>query len=312
MTSLDRRTRFLGWLMPRVPGLSIAKMSSDQLRKTQSRGMGRGALVAAMLGRRAAGVDVRDTAAGDLPLRIYRPAGKAVSPLLTVVYFHGGGWTLGDLDVADWLCSHVAAGANAVVVSVAYRLAPTHPFPAAPYDCYAALEWITAHPEEIDADTERLAVMGESAGGNLAAVVAMLVRDRGGPQITKQVLLYPNVDLTLSHPSVQSNAHEPVLHLTDMLAFREHYTPDAASRRDWRASPLLAASHAGLPPALVQVGDHDLLHDEVVAYADALRDAGVPVQLTEYPGTPHGYLNFPYLLRAAKPALAEIVEYLSA
>jgi acetyl esterase len=243
-------------------------------------------------------------AVGPVPVRSYRPA-DAAGQLPLVVNFHGGGWTVGNLDAADWLCSSVAVTTRAVVVSVDYRLAPAHRFPAAAEDSYAALVDVVGRAAEFGADTDRVAVMGESAGGNLSAVVSLMARDRSGPRIAHQALLYPAVDLTMASPSVDRNAHAPILTKADMIAYRRHYLGDQDPRRPY-ASPLFADDLRGLPPALVQVAEHDPLRDEGIRYAERLREAGVPVRLTEYVGMPHGYLNFPRICRAAPQALAEV------
>jgi acetyl esterase len=227
-----------------------------------------------------------------------------------VVNFHGGGWVLGSLDMADWLCSNVAAQVGAVVVSVDYRLAPGHPWPAGAEDCYAALVDVVARAAEFGADPERLAVMGDSAGGNLSAVVALMARDRSGPSIAFQGLLYPATDLTMASPSIEENAHAPVLTKADMLAFRAHYLGEQDLQQPY-ASPLFAPDLSGLPPALVQVAEHDPLRDDGLRYAAALRAAGVPVRTTTYVGMPHGYLSFPKLCRSAPQALAELCGELS-
>jgi acetyl esterase len=222
-----------------------------------------------------------------------------------VVNFHGGGWTVGNLDASDWLCSSVAVTTRAVVVSVDYRLAPGHRFPAAPEDCYAAMVDVASRAEDLGAAPDRLAVMGESAGGNLSTVVSLMARDRSGPRIAHQGLLYPATDLTMASPSIEEKAHAPILTKADIIAFRAHYMGDQDHRHPY-ASPLFAVDLSGLPPALVQVAEHDPLRDEGIRYAERLREAGVPVRLTEYVGMPHGYLNFPRICRAAPQALAEL------
>jgi acetyl esterase/lipase len=207
----------------------------------------------------------------------------------------------GDLRMSDWLCGNVAGGVGAVVVSVDYRLAPRHKFPAAVDDSYAAMVWAAENASELGAGGP-IGVMGESAGGNLSAVMCVLARDRGGPVISHQTLLYPATDLTRPpDPTLTS----PFLSGPEMIAYRDYYLGDA-DPRDSRISPLLAADHSRLPPALIQVGEHDPLREDGVSYADALRAGGVPVRLTEYVGMPHGYLNFPGLCRIAPQALNEI------
>jgi acetyl esterase len=239
------------------------------------------------------------------PIRVYRPRRPAAGPLPLLVNIHGGGWTLGSLDQADWLCSNVATNVGTLVVSLDYRLAPTHRWPAAPEDCYTALVDIAARGAEFGADPERLAVMGDSAGGNLAAVVALMARDRSGPAIALQALLYPATDLTLASPSLRENAAAPVLAGRDAVVYRDHYLGGQDPRQPY-ASPLLAPDHTGLPAALVQVAEHDPIRDDGLRYAAALREADVPVRATTYVGMPHGYLSFPRLCRSAPQALAEL------
>ena len=262
-----------------------------------------------VLGGVAPGVDVReDTAAGAegrIPVRIYRPRG-APGKLPLVVLIHGGGWTTGTLDIYDWIASTVARDAQVVVVSLAYRLAPTHPWPAAAEDCYAALVEVAGRAAEWDADAGRLAVAGDSAGGNLAAVLTLMSRDRSGPPIAFQALVYPATDLTMGSPSIEENANAPLLTKPDMLRYRSLYLPQQKDYANPYASPLLAPDHSGLPPALIQVAEHDPLRDDGLRYAEALQAAGVPVRVTTYVGMPHGYLAFPRLFRSAPQALAEL------
>ena len=205
--------------------------------------------------------------------------------------------------MGNWMCGLVAASVGAVVVSVDYRLAPEHVFPAAVEDCYAALAWAAGSAAELGA-TGRIGVMGESAGGNLAAVTCLIARDRGGPVISHQALMYPATDMTTGAPAT-ADPSAPFLSAAEISAYRRLYLgPDGDPANPW-ASPLLA-DHAALPPALIQVGEHDPLRDNVVRYAEALRAAGVPVRFTEYVGMPHGFVNFPGLSRAAHQAMAEV------
>ncbi|GAB3318209.1 alpha/beta hydrolase [Geodermatophilus aquaeductus] len=305
MARMDLRVRALGRLLGRM---SISSMDDERLRKAQSQSVPHNPATDLLLGGVARDVRLSDGTArgevGDVPVRTYRPDG-AGGPLPLVVNFHGGGWTLGNLDSADWLCSNVAATVGAVVVSVDYRLAPGHRWPAAAEDCYAALVDVVARAEEFGADGGRVAVMGDSAGGNLAAVVCLLARDRSGPRIAHQGLVYPSVDLTMSSPSIDENASAPILTKADCLAFRDHYLGGQDPHHP-HASPLFAGDHSGLPPALVQVAEHDPIRDDGVRYAGVLREAGVPVRFTEYVGMPHGFLAFPRLCRSAPQALAEL------
>jgi acetyl esterase len=307
MARLDLRVRLFGRL---VALQSISRMDDARLREYQQQRIGHNPVTDLVFGAVAKGVRVTDGSAkaevGPVPIRIYRPQDAGAERLPLVVNFHGGGWTIGSLDSTDWLCSNVAVGTRAVVVSVEYRLAPDHRYPAAAEDCYAALVDVVGRAAALGADPERVAVMGDSAGGNLAAVVCLMARDRGGPRIAHQGLVYPAVDLTMSSPSIEENAHAPVLTKADCLAFRDHYLGEQDKTQPY-ASPLFAPDHAGLPPALVQVAEHDPIRDDGRRYAAALREAGVPVRLTEYVGMPHGYAWFPRICKAAPQALAELV-----
>jgi acetyl esterase/lipase len=307
MARMDLRVRLFG----RLAGLlSIAKMDDARLAEVQQRRIGHNLVTDLLFGAVAKGVDISDGSAkgeaGPVPVRVYRPRG-AVGALPLVVNFHGGGWTIGSLDSADWLCSSVSVGTRAVVVSVDYRLAPGHRWPAAAEDCYSALVDLVGRAADLGADPERVAVMGDSAGGNLAAVVSLMARDRSGPRIAHQGLIYPATDLTLGSPSIEENAHAPVLTKADVRAFRDHYLGGQDPRQPY-ASPLFADDLAGLSPALVQVAEHDPIRDDGLRYAAKLQDAGVPVRLTRYVGMPHGYVSFPRICRAAPQALAELCE----
>ncbi len=231
---------------------------------------------------------------GEIPVRIYRPEG--VEDPGICVYFHGGGFVIGNLDTHDRDCRILAEQAQCLVVSVDYRLAPEHPFPAAPDDCYAALEWVAEHGRSLGGDTSRLAVAGDSAGGNLAAVVAQRARDRSGPELAFQLLVYPVVDVspTLENPiyeSMTENAEGYFLSLEDMLFFEQCYIVSDAHKTDPAASPILAESLEGLPPAHVLTCEFDPLRDQGEAYAKALADAGVAVTLSRYDGAIHGVMG---------------------
>ena len=307
MARMDLRVRLAGRALG---AFSIARMDDERLARVQRQRVPRNRLTDLAFGAVAAGVELADETAagadGDVPVRVYRPHRTDTGPLPLVVHFHGGGWTIGSLDSADWLSSNVAVALPAVVVSVDYRLAPQHRWPAAAEDCYAALVDVVARARELGADPARVAVMGDSAGGNLAAVVSLMSRDRSGLAIGFQGLVYPATDLTLGSPSIQQNAHAPILTRADVVAFRDHYLSGQDPRQPY-ASPLHAADHRGLPPALVQVAEHDPIRDDGLRYADALATAGVPVRTTEYVGMPHGYMSFPRLCRSAPQALAELV-----
>lgn len=242
-----------------------------------------------------------------VPLRVYRPEGAGpTAPVL--LWFHGGGWVLGSPRMYDPLCSHLAEAVGAVVVSVDYRKAPEHRAPQAVHDCVDATRWVATAGVQLGADPSRLAVSGDSAGGNLAAVVCQVVRDEGGPAIAHQALVYPATDATMSQPSVAEHAHAAVLTREKMTVFRAHYLGEDGLAPDHPlVSPLWGSDLSGLPPALVQTADLDPLRDEGAAYAEALRAAGVPARLTNYPGAPHGFASFPGATTVGRSAREELV-----
>ena len=226
---------------------------------------------------------VRDTHCegphGRVALRVYRPIGAGAAPaagaaLPGLVYCHGGGWTIGDLDTHDVLCRQLCNGAGAVVVAVDYRMGPEHPFPAAVDDCVAATRWVRHAAHELGVDAARLAVGGDSAGGNLAAVVALLARDAGDLPIAYQLLIYPATDMRCTHPSHAANGRGYLLETPTIVYYRGNYIDDEARWLDWRASPLLHADLTKLPPALVLTAGFDPLRDEGLDYADRLVAAG--------------------------------------
>ena len=270
---------------------------------------------ALIAGRTHRGVEVEETVARaadgtSLPLRVHRPLGSRGAARPAVLNFHGGGWVSGDVRQSEWWASSVAAQAGVVVVSVEYRLAPEHPFPGPPEDCYDATLWVAEHADELGIDPSRLAVMGDSAGGNLAAVVAMMARDRGAPRIAAQVLVYPSVDLADELPSERENATAPILTGKDIAnAGRLYFVGSPGERADPYASPL-RGKHEELPPALIQTAQFDPLRDHGPAYAAALRAAGVEVRLTNYVDAVHGYLSLPGLVPSSRQALAEAVAFL--
>jgi len=238
---------------------------------------------------------VRDLTAdgplGTIPLRVYRPGGVPDSrPLPVLVFFHGGGWVIGDIETHDVVCRQVTAEAGISVISVDYRLAPENKFPAAVDDAWAATRWIAAHGAELGIDPARLAVGGDSAGGNLAAVVALLARDAGGPKISLQVLTYPVTDLGAETKSYADLAEGYMLTRDSMRWFRAHYLSKEEDALDWRVSPIRATSLAGLPPALVITAGFDPLRDEGQAYALRLSEAGVSVDAVCFGGMIHGFV----------------------
>ncbi|HEY8828940.1 MAG TPA: alpha/beta hydrolase [Jatrophihabitantaceae bacterium] len=291
---------------------SAATLTADNVRASSDRRKKLTALpgMTLFLGRTDRGAQAEDSVAElpdgtALPVRVYRPRAASGTALPVVVYFHGGGWVSGDARQSEWWCSSIAAQADVVVVSVDYRLAPEHPFPVPGQDCYVATVWVMEHAEELGVDATRLAVMGDSAGGNLSAVVCLMARDQGGPAIALQVLLYPSVEIVESFPSEDENAHAPVLTKADLTVFSRLYL-GGADGTDPYASPL-RGKHTGLPRALIQTAQHDPLRDHGPAYAAALRDSGVEVRLTNYVDAVHGYVSLPGIVPAARQALAEAV-----
>jgi len=243
--------------------------------------------------------------AGEIPVRLYVPEG-APEPSGALVYFHGGGWVIGSLETHDSLCRALANRSGARVVSVDYRLAPEHRWPAAAEDCYAMACHLAEHGAALGIDGARLAVGGDSAGGNLAAVVALLARERGGPRLRHQVLIYPVTDCDFERPSYRENGEGYFLTTDAMRWFWDHYVPDRARRGDWSCAPLRAEKLEGLPPATVITAEYDPLRDEGEAYAERLREAGVPTTLTRYEGQIHGFVSLLDLLDAGRRAADEI------
>ncbi|MGI8456608.1 MAG: alpha/beta hydrolase [Propionibacteriaceae bacterium] len=253
-----------------------------------------------------------------LPVRLYRPRHRTAK-LPLVVAFHGGGFVFGSFVENDWLCTQVAGRVDAVVASVGYRLAPEHPAPGPGEDCWDATRWLWERATALGADRTRMSVLGSSAGGNLAALVALahrdLVRDR--PQIaplTHQVLVYPATDLTLSSPSIALADDDAFLSREALEWFGRQYVPqdrpDRVALDDARVSPLHASDHTDLAPALILVGGRDPLRDDGTRYADVLRAAGVPVRVELHPDAVHGFMSLPRLLSAARVGADQVVEFL--
>jgi acetyl esterase len=254
---------------------------------------------------------VRDLTAdgpgGPIPVRVYRPAGVAAGTALPVlVYYHGGGWVIGDLDTHDVQCRQITAEAGITVVAVDYHLAPEHKFPAAVDDAWAATRWVVARAGELGVDPARLAVAGDSAGGNLAAVVALMARDAGGPAIALQVLIYPVTDVGAESKSYSDFAEGYMLTRDGMRWFTSHYLKTPSDAQDWRVSPLRAASLAGLPPALVITAGFDPLRDEGAAYARRLTEAGGQVDYINYGGMIHGFMPMGKLLATGNRATSHV------
>ncbi len=239
-----------------------------------------------------------------LPIRIYTPEGSA--PFGVCLYFHGGGWVLNNMDTHDELVRRLAIRSGCVFVSVDYRLAPEHPFPSAIEDAYTALCWVHNHSAEIGCDPNRIAVSGDSAGGNLAAVVCLMTRDRGGPNIAFQALIYPITDCDFERNSYRSNAEGYFLTRREMIWFWNQYVSSPDQMRHPYASPLLAPSLAKLPRASILVAEYDPLCDEGEAYARALSDAGVDVTLLRYEGMIHAFVRRVQQFEMARKAIEEL------
>ncbi len=252
---------------------------------------------------------IADAGHGKIPLRHFRPLGHAENELIpALVYYHGGGWVIGDLDTHDVTCRQLAEASGCAVVSVNYRKAPEHRFPAAIDDAYAIASWLAVNGGNLRIDGHRLAVGGDSAGGNLAAAVALMARDalaagNPAPSLRFQLLIYPATDMTMQHESLDRFAEGYLLTRAAMAWFIDHYMT-GADKRDLRASPLLAASLENLPPAYVITAGFDPLRDEGFAYARRLREAGNTVEYVEYGGMVHGFIGMGGVVATANRAVA--------
>jgi acetyl esterase len=244
---------------------------------------------------------------GDLPVRLYLPEGAGPFPAL--IYFHGGGWVLGSIEEHDAFCRILVNRAGCAVLSVGYRLAPENPFPAAVDDAYASAVWLTEHGAGLGIDPTRIALGGDSAGGTLATVACYLARDRG-PRIAGQLLICPGTVIDYDSPSRSELANGPFMTSAELAWFYNHYLPNPADRTDVRAAPLLNDDLAGLPPALVLSAEYDPLRDEDRAYAERLREAGVPTIYSEYPGVIHNWVLFGLHIDAAVKGIEEIARWL--
>ena len=245
---------------------------------------------------------------GQIPARVYTPAGS--TPLPGLVYFHGGGWVIGSPDALDAPCSIIANAAGCVIVSVDYRLAPEFKFPTAAEDCYAAMRWVAENGATLGIDGSRLAVGGDSAGGNLAAVVSLMARDRGGPALVYQALIYPVTDFNFDTTSYTENAEALLLTKAAMVWFWNHYLRSPEDGQNPYASPLRAPDLHGLPPAFVVTAEYDPLRDEGQAYAARLREAGVEVDTKNYAGMIHGFFQMPGVLAQGRQAAADVAAHL--
>lgn len=242
--------------------------------------------------------------AGDVPVRLYTPVASGGGALPALVFFHGGGWVIGDLETHDVLCRTLANESGCKVVAVDYRLAPEHNCPAAVDDCYAAVEWVEKNGSSLGIDVNGIGVAGDSAGGNLAAVVCQLAKARKGPSIHYQLLIYPVTDTKTDTASYNSFGEGFFLEKATMEWFIDHYAGSAFDRADPLIAPLRAGDLSGLPPAYVITAGHDVLKAEGAAYADALIAAGVDVTYIDYPGMIHGFFNLQGMVEASRPAVA--------
>jgi acetyl esterase/lipase len=301
---INWRMRMLFWLMRRTP--SVGKADLQQMKAGSDGPAAKQMSRLLMWQYRIAQIEDRSIPGrqGDIPVRVYRPAQGPDLP--AVVYFHGGGWVLGGLDGHDAICRRIAAENLALVISVAYRLAPEHKYPAAVEDAYDATRWVGERAHELGGAPEKLIVMGDSAGGNLAAVASLMARDLAGPHVAYQVLIYPAVDLSRDYPSKSLYDDTPVLDREALDFYRDQYIRGPADLTDPYVSPLLAADHRHLPPALILTGEYDPLRDEGRAYADTLRAAGVDVTEVCYSGMCHGFLSFGWLGSATPAAYRQI------
>ena len=245
---------------------------------------------------------------GEIPIRLYYPNEQKSLPL--IVFFHGGGWVYGNFDTHDRLCRRVARDTGAIVLAVCYRLAPFSKYPTALEDCYDASLWAVENAANISANPQKIVVMGDSAGGNLATAVCLMARDKGKDAIAKQILLYPVTSGKLDQPSAEENADAPVLTKLRMQCFVDYYARDEADISQPYFSPLRAEDLTNLPPALIITAQYDPLHDQGVMYAKRLQEAEVPVKLLDYSHTIHGFVSFPTFCKQALPALKEIAEYI--
>ncbi|MBY4039244.1 alpha/beta hydrolase [Rhodococcus fascians] len=243
--------------------------------------------------------------AGEIPIRVFRPSEHDNLPVL--IYLHGGGWTMGNLEVGDDTCRELANRTGFLVVSVDYRLAPEHKFPAGFDDVYAVVTWLSAHASELGGDASRLAIGGESAGANLTAAVTVHARDNDGPDFAMQLLVCPVTEYAVERPSWVEYEQAPILGSDDVLFFWDQYLRDVSDRTDPRATPMNAESLHGLPPAFVLTAEFDPIRDDGEAYAQRLADAGVPTKLVRYEGIIHGFLSIVSLERTQQ-ALQDVAD----
>lgn len=265
---------------------STVKMAPADLARIETRMISRSRSLDPLLPQAASGPAAADDA---LQVRIYWPQGTG--PFAACMYFHGGGWVLNNIDTHDDVARRLAEASGCVVVSVDYRLAPEHRYPAAIEDAYTALTWIVDNAKELQVDSGRIAVSGDSAGGNIAAVLCLMARDRGGPKIAFQALIYPITDCDFERPSYRENADGYFLTASQMHWFWQHYVSSPEQMSEPYASPLRAESLRGLPPALILTAEYDPLRDEGEAYGAALQQAGVATEVVRYDGLIHAFIK---------------------
>ena len=244
--------------------------------------------------------DVSDMKAGGVPVRVYRPGPADDLPCL--VYFHGGGWVIGDLETHDNVCRNLASEAQCVVVAADYRLAPEHPYPAPFDDCYTVTRWVADNAGKLNIDASRIALGGDSAGGNLTACVSLRIKDEGGPAIAHQLMIYPVTDTALDTGSYKANGDGYMLTRDSMAWFFDHYLGDSIDRADPYISPLRAGDLSGLPPATIITAEFDPLRDEGEAYGERLKQAGVETLVRRFDGMIHGFFSMTDLLPSAREA----------
>ncbi|WP_226963833.1 alpha/beta hydrolase [Nostocoides sp. F2B08] len=316
LRGMSLRTAVIATLVDKFARKPVWSMTEDDIREARTAVYPRTRLLTGILGeiRTDVGIGYATAPARDgyeIPIRTYRPHGaRGRGPLPVVMYFHGGGWVFGNVVNYDSLCTYLCDELDALVLSVDYRMAPEHPAPVAAHDCIDAARWVVGNGAQIGADPTRLAVCGDSAGGNLAAVAAQCFRDDGLDAIRHQALIYPVTDLTMSSPSIVEHADAPILTKRSMDCFADHYVPDVTKRCDPLVSPLFGDLE-GLPSTLVQTADLDPIRDDGIRYAEALRAAGVEVRLTNYLGVPHGFASVPGATLIGRQHRAEIVAEMS-
>jgi acetyl esterase len=308
-SSMALRTRIFGRLL-KMSETGIEEVADLPAHRAKRARLQRSAIGGLIFGRPDRAATIDEVVMGDGRRALVHRPKDAIGPLPCVVNFHGGGWVQGNPEQSAWLASRIAVRNRAVVVSPTYRLAPESPFPSGVDDARDSLAWVVEHADELGINPERVAVMGDSAGGNLAAVVSLLARDAGGPAIRAQVLIYPGVEMYDRWPSEDRNADAPVLTSANMRAFARLYLGELHGTDDFRASPIRASSHAGLPKTFILTAEADPLLDNGSRYRDVLVQAGVPVRYVEYDGAIHGFLSLPGVVPVAARALDDIVDFL--